>query len=52
MAFIYLGGVNFTVELIFSLLFPPAVVVDTNKWYHQTYIHPGSISITIGSEYR
>ena len=29
----------------------PTVVVDTNKWYHQTYIHPGNISITIGSEY-
>ncbi|XP_060072059.1 uncharacterized protein LOC132551935 [Ylistrum balloti] len=26
-------------------------VVDTNQWYHATYIHPGEISITIGSEY-
>ena len=28
-----------------------AVVVDTNRWYHQTTILPGNISITIGSEY-
>lgn len=28
-----------------------AVVVDTNRWYHQTYILPGNISITIGTEY-
>ncbi|KAL3876866.1 hypothetical protein ACJMK2_034649 [Sinanodonta woodiana] len=27
------------------------IVVDTNQWYHSTYIHPGEISITIGSEY-
>ena len=27
------------------------VVVDTNRWYHQTFIHAGDISITIGSEY-
>ncbi|XP_054762668.2 uncharacterized protein LOC129269223 [Lytechinus pictus] len=27
------------------------IVVDTNKWYHKTDIHPGGISITIGSEY-
>ncbi|XP_045211104.2 uncharacterized protein LOC123562541 [Mercenaria mercenaria] len=26
-------------------------VVDTNVWYHSTFIHPGDISITIGSEY-
>ncbi|KAL4240206.1 hypothetical protein ACF0H5_001000 [Mactra antiquata] len=26
-------------------------VVDTNLWYHSTFIHPGEISITIGSEY-
>ncbi|XP_060565091.1 uncharacterized protein LOC132724274 [Ruditapes philippinarum] len=26
-------------------------VVDTNVWYHSTFIHPGEISITIGSEY-
>lgn len=28
-----------------------SVVIDTNQWYHATYIHPGEISITIGSEY-
>ena len=28
-----------------------SVVLDTDKWYHSTYIHPGEISITIGSEY-
>jgi hypothetical protein len=28
------------------------IVVDTNRWYHQTYIHPGDISITVGAEYR
>lgn len=27
------------------------LVVDTNKWFHSTYIHPGNISVTIGSEY-
>ncbi|KAK4317033.1 hypothetical protein Pmani_011845 [Petrolisthes manimaculis] len=27
------------------------VLVDTNQWYHTTVIHPGDISITIGSEY-
>lgn len=27
------------------------VLVDTNMWYHSTYIHPGEVSITIGSEY-
>ena len=27
------------------------VVVDTNKWFHGTYIHPGNLSVTIGSEY-
>lgn len=27
------------------------IVVDTNQWFHSTYIHPGQISITIGSEY-
>lgn len=26
-------------------------VIDTNVWYHSTFIHPGEISITIGSEY-
>lgn len=28
-----------------------SVVVDTNRWYHQTHILPGDISITIGSEF-
>eukprot|EP00117_Sycon_ciliatum_P009768 scpid72451/ scgid11932/ F-box protein At5g06550 len=27
------------------------ILVDTNNWYHSTFIHPGEISITIGSEY-
>lgn len=27
------------------------IVIDTNQWYHATYIHPGEVSITIGSEY-
>ncbi|CAG7821994.1 unnamed protein product [Allacma fusca] len=27
------------------------IVLDTNKWYHQTLILPGEMSITIGSEY-
>ncbi|KAK3090225.1 hypothetical protein FSP39_010199 [Pinctada imbricata] len=27
------------------------IVLDTNQWYHATFIHPGEISITIGSEY-
>ncbi|CAL8070830.1 unnamed protein product [Orchesella dallaii] len=27
------------------------IVLDTNKWYHQTEILPGENSITIGSEY-
>ncbi|KAF2885010.1 hypothetical protein ILUMI_21184, partial [Ignelater luminosus] len=27
------------------------IVVDTNRWYHQTYIPPGDISITIGAEF-
>jgi len=26
-------------------------VVDTNYWYHGTYVHPPHMSITIGSEY-
>lgn len=26
-------------------------VVDTNQWYHATYIHPGEVCISIGSEY-
>lgn len=27
------------------------ILVDTNQWYHDTFIYPGEISITIGSEY-
>ncbi|KAF4526262.1 hypothetical protein B566_EDAN010972 [Ephemera danica] len=27
------------------------VLIDTNQWYHDTYVNPGSVSITIGSEY-
>ncbi|XP_066262532.1 uncharacterized protein [Euwallacea similis] len=27
------------------------IVLDTNKWYHQTFVQPGEISITIGSEF-
>ncbi|XP_065065803.1 bifunctional arginine demethylase and lysyl-hydroxylase psr-1-like isoform X2 [Rhopilema esculentum] len=27
------------------------LAIDSNKWFHSTYIHPGEISITIGSEY-
>ncbi|KAI1301703.1 hypothetical protein HDE_03174 [Halotydeus destructor] len=27
------------------------ILVDTNQWYHDTFIHPGELSITIGSEY-
>ncbi|XP_022089322.1 bifunctional arginine demethylase and lysyl-hydroxylase PSR-like [Acanthaster planci] len=27
------------------------IVLDTNQWYHTTQIHPGKISITIGSEF-
>ncbi|ELT90614.1 hypothetical protein CAPTEDRAFT_101331 [Capitella teleta] len=27
------------------------IVVDTNQWYHSTFIHDGNVSITIGSEY-
>ncbi|XP_056640601.1 bifunctional arginine demethylase and lysyl-hydroxylase JMJD6-B [Diorhabda sublineata] len=27
------------------------IVVDTNRWYHQTIVLPGEISITIGSEF-
>ncbi|XP_057306511.1 bifunctional arginine demethylase and lysyl-hydroxylase psr-1-like isoform X1 [Hydractinia symbiolongicarpus] len=27
------------------------LVADTNRWYHATYIHPGNLSITIGSEF-
>ncbi|XP_019644361.1 PREDICTED: bifunctional arginine demethylase and lysyl-hydroxylase JMJD6-like [Branchiostoma belcheri] len=27
------------------------IIVDTNQWFHSTYIHPGQLSLTIGSEY-
>ncbi|XP_055837119.1 uncharacterized protein LOC129905616 [Episyrphus balteatus] len=27
------------------------IIIDTNKWYHQTIVLPGKISITIGAEY-
>ncbi|XP_076452809.1 uncharacterized protein LOC143288316 isoform X2 [Babylonia areolata] len=27
------------------------IVVDTNIWYHSTFVHPGEVSITIGAEY-
>ncbi|CAH1954349.1 unnamed protein product [Acanthoscelides obtectus] len=27
------------------------IAVDTNKWYHQTIVLPGEISITIGAEF-
>ncbi|XP_064478941.1 uncharacterized protein LOC135392170 [Ornithodoros turicata] len=27
------------------------VMINTNKWYHGTWVEPGEISITIGSEY-
>ncbi|XP_076459674.1 uncharacterized protein LOC143292893 [Babylonia areolata] len=27
------------------------IVLDTNIWYHATFVHPGEISITIGSEF-
>ena len=27
------------------------IVINTNIWYHGTYIHPGSMSVTIGSEF-
>jgi len=33
------------------MLRPPTVVLDTNKWYHQTFVQPGAISLTIGAEY-
>ncbi|XP_045460871.1 uncharacterized protein LOC123671196 [Harmonia axyridis] len=36
-----------------SVLVEPGdiIVLDTNKWYHQTTILPGDISITIGAEF-
>lgn len=27
------------------------IMINTNKWYHGTWVEPGAISITIGSEY-
>uniref|UniRef100_A0A1B0GMQ6 Cupin-like domain-containing protein n=1 Tax=Phlebotomus papatasi TaxID=29031 RepID=A0A1B0GMQ6_PHLPP len=27
------------------------IVLDTNRWYHQTNVLPGEVSITIGAEY-
>ena len=27
------------------------IVLDTNIWYHATFIEPGDMSITIGSEF-
>ncbi|XP_072384835.1 bifunctional arginine demethylase and lysyl-hydroxylase JMJD6 [Diabrotica undecimpunctata] len=27
------------------------IAVDTNRWYHQTIVQPGEISLTIGSEF-
>ncbi|CAB3374487.1 Hypothetical predicted protein [Cloeon dipterum] len=27
------------------------VLIDTNQWYHDTFVNPGELSITIGSEY-
>lgn len=27
------------------------LIADTNRWYHSTFIHPGDLAITIGSEY-
>ncbi|XP_060648406.1 uncharacterized protein LOC132786042 [Drosophila nasuta] len=27
------------------------IVLDTNRWYHQTFVQPGAVSITIGAEY-
>lgn len=43
---------NFNECDMMQLLYMVTVVLDTNKWYHQTEILPGNISITIGSEYR
>ncbi|EDV91532.1 GH17492 [Drosophila grimshawi] len=27
------------------------IVLDTNRWYHQTFVQPGTVSLTIGAEY-
>ena len=36
---------------LMSLLYIIVVVLDTNKWFHQTDIVGKEMSITIGSEY-
>ena len=36
---------------ILNFVFDYTVVIDTNKWYHSTFIHPEGLAITIGSEY-
>ncbi|XP_071504591.1 uncharacterized protein [Diadema antillarum] len=38
-------------QLTANMTIGNVIIVDTNKWYHKTTIHPGDISITIGSEY-
>uniref|UniRef100_K1QFK1 Uncharacterized protein n=1 Tax=Magallana gigas TaxID=29159 RepID=K1QFK1_MAGGI len=51
---IFMGGPGPGAFVHFSLYFAHVtkeLVLDTNQWYHATYIHPGEISITIGSEY-
>ena len=42
--------INDSVILIWWI-FLIAVVLDTNKWFHQTDIEGKELSITIGSEY-
>ncbi|KAH9629830.1 hypothetical protein HF086_011480 [Spodoptera exigua] len=37
--------------LTFTVAPGEILVVDTNRWYHKTYVLPGDISITIGAEY-
>ena len=37
--------------LFVKFMFHFSVVIDSNQWYHATYIIPGEISITIGSEF-
>ena len=27
------------------------IIIDTNIWYHETFVHEGDMSITIGAEY-
>lgn len=43
------GRINLDYNLV--NLFFIAVVLDTNKWFHQTDIVGKELSITIGSEY-